>query len=242
VRHSLLLLATLILSFTACECFAQHDAGNHAGVGIGVKASTLGIGADIAFPMSERANLRAGFNAFKYNRSFDRDGINYGGTLTLRSMEALVDYFPGGGGFHVSPGVLLYNSNNLKATAAVPGGQAFDLGNATYLSNPANPINGSGKLTTNKVAPMLLLGFGNLVPRTRHFSMSFEFGAAFHGTPKATLSLAGSACDFSGLNCRNAATDPNVQSNVQAEVDKLNKSASPWKIYPVVSLGFGYKF
>ena len=158
------------------------------------------------------------------------------------SMEALVDYFPGGGGFHVSPGVLLYNSNNLKATAAVPGGQAFDLGNATYLSNPANPINGSGKLTTNKVAPMLLLGFGNLVPRTRHFSMSFEFGAAFHGTPKATLSLAGSACDFSGLNCRNAATDPNVQSNVQAEVDKLNKSASPWKIYPVVSLGFGYKF
>ena len=242
MRKPLLLIAIFILSSTACKCFAQGDSGDRFSVGIGVKASTLGIGADVAVPVGQRANIRGGINAFNYSRNFDRDGITYGGTLWLRSAEALVDFFPTGGGFHISPGVLIYNGNTVKATALVPGGQTFNLGNSTYLSNPANPINGSGKLTTNKVAPMLMLGFGNLVPRTRHFSVSFEFGAAFHGTPKATLDLAGSACDLSGVNCRNAATDPTVQSNVQAEVDKLNKSAAPWKVYPVVSLGFGYKF
>jgi len=39
-----------------------------------------------------------------------------------------------------------------------------------------------------------------------------------------------------------AATDPSVQSNILAEQAKINKSASPFRFYPVVSFGVGYRF
>ena len=33
-----------------------------------------------------------------------------------------------------------------------------------------------------------------------------------------------------------------VQSNVVAEQGKVNKSVSAFKVYPIISVGFGYKF
>jgi len=33
-----------------------------------------------------------------------------------------------------------------------------------------------------------------------------------------------------------------VQSNVVAEQGKINKSVSAFKVYPIISVGFGYKF
>src|SRR6267142_2689386 len=106
----------------------------------------------------------------------------------------------------------------------------------------ADPVSGTGKLTVYKAAPMLLFGFGNLVPRNGHFSATFEIGAAYQGPPRVALDLGGTACDSSGLFCRPIASDPTIQSNIAAEQTKLNKSASPYKFYPVVSFGFGYRF
>ena len=99
-------------------------------------------------------------------------------------------------------------------------------------------------MTFNKVAPMILIGFGNLLPRSqRHFGLNLDAGVAFEGSPKAALNLAGNACLTSTqVACLNAATDPTVQSNVQAEQTKLNNSLSPFKFYPVVALTFSYKF
>lgn len=211
-------------------------------VGIGVKASTLGIGGEIAFPVTHRSNVRVGFNAFNYNHTFDKDNVTYKGSLDLRSAQATWDLFPVGG-FHLSPGVLLYDGNKISANANVPGGKSFTLNNVNYVSDPANPVSGTGKLDLNKVAPMLLLGFGNLVPRShRHFSATFEVGAAYQGPPRTTLNLSGNVCDPSGLNCRAISSDPTVLANIQSEQTKVNKSASPFRFYPVISFGFGYKF
>ena len=216
---------------------------NHFEVGVGVKVSTLGIGGEVALPVTDRSNVRFGFNAFSYNHTFLKDGVTYKGALDLRSAEALFDIFLTRAGFHVSPGVLLYNGNKINAKAAVPGGQSFTLDGTTYVSDAADPVTGTGKLTFYKAAPMILLGIGNLVPRSsRRFSVSFEAGAAYQGPPRAALALSGSACDFTGLNCRTISSDPTIQSNVLAEQTKINKSASPFRFYPVVSFGVGYKF
>jgi hypothetical protein len=40
----------------------------------------------------------------------------------------------------------------------------------------------------------------------------------------------------------NAATDLGVQSSVLAEQNKLNNTLSPFKYYPVISIGTGYRF
>jgi len=242
-----IVLGLLLSSLTMA---AQTNSGSSAGamdetrhgVGIGFSASTLGLGAEAGVALNPKFNLRGGFHIFNYDRSFNRDGINYSGTFNLRSAQVLLDWFPSGGIFHLSPGVLVYNGNELDTNANVPGGQNFSLGGTAFRSNPANPVTGNGKLEFNKAAPMVVFGFGNLVPRTRHFSVNVDLGVAYHGTPTASLSLAGSACAPNGLNCRNAATDPAVQSSLQSEVAKLNRNAEPYKVYPIISVGFGYRF
>lgn len=212
-------------------------------LGIGVKVSLLGAGVEGAVPLGGKLNVRAGFNAISYNRTFTKDGITYTGNLSWRSGEANVDWFPFGHSFHLSPGLIFYDGNKATANAAVPGGQTFTLSGTTYQSNAANPVSGSGKIDFDKAAPSFRIGFGNLIPRSgRHWSILAEVGAAYQGSPHAALNLAGSACAPNGTNCVNAATDPGVQANVQAEQAKLNHDLRFFKFYPLISIGFGYSF
>lgn len=211
-------------------------------IGAGIRLSTLGAGAEVGVSLSNRLNVRGGFNIFQYSRGFNHDGITYKGQLNLRSGEAHLDWHPVGHAFHLSPGLLVYNGNGATATANVPGGSTFTLGGTTYTSDPTNPITGMGKLDFVKAAPTAMFGFGNLVPQNRHFTYNFELGAVFQGSARTKLNLTGNACDPTGLNCVNAATDPTVQQNVVAEQTKINNKLSPFKYYPVISFGFGYRF
>jgi hypothetical protein len=212
-------------------------------IGVGVKLSLLGIGGEGAVALTKRINVRGGFNFFNYSDTFSKDGISYGAQLAFRSGEAHLDLFPFAGAFHVSPGLLFYNDNHIDASASVPGGQAFTLGGTSYISSAANPVSGTAKLGFNKVAPTLLIGFGNLIPRNRRrFSLTTEFGVAYTGAPKASLGLLGTACSNPALICVNAATDPIVQSNVQSEIAKVNHDVSVIKIYPLASFGFAVNF
>lgn len=245
-RFALLAVISLLstLTFGSEAKAATGDTSPSFTVGVGVKASTLGAGIDFAVPVTRRSNVRVGVNGLNYNRTFDKDNVSYRGRLALRSFQATYDFFPFAGSFHISPGMLAYNGTKVTATASVPGGQDFDLGDATYRSSNQDPLKGNANLSVNKAAPMVLLGFGNLVPRrrSRHLTASFEVGAFYQGTPKVGLNFGGSACDITGLNCREIAGDPSIQTEVLKEQEKLNKDVSPFKFYPVVSFGFGYKF
>jgi hypothetical protein len=219
---------------------SDDDSGR---VGVGVKASLLGGGAEVAVRLTHRTNVRAGFNVFSYDRDFNKDGIAYNGTLSFKTVEAHYDFFPFAGNFHVSPGVLVYAGDPITATAAVAGGQSFTLGGTTYYSDTTTPVNGTGKIDFDRAAPVATVGWGNLVPRgDKRFSVPFEVGVAFQGSPKATLNLAGNVCESPGVNCVAVATDSGVQANVQSEQSKLNSSMSFFKVYPIISIGFGYKF
>lgn len=241
------LVCALLLSFVISTASAQtdqttlDDAPGHP-VGIGFKASTLGAGMDIAVGLTERVNLRGGFNFLSFGKDYDRDGINYDGTLKLRSGEVQIDWFPTGGAFHITGGALVYNGNRLDARAFVPAGQGFELGGGAYRSSPTDPVNGTGELEFMRAAPMVKFGWGNIAKRDGHFSFTFESGVAFHGSPKAKLALGGTACDLSLTFCRNAATDPTIQQDVSDEETDLNRRASPYKVYPIISIGFAYRF
>ena len=219
--------------------------GDSGTVGVGVKASLLGAGIETAMRVTHRSNIRAGFNMITYDRTFDKDGIAYAGQLQFKTVEAHYDFFPFAGSFHISPGVLTYIGDPITATASAPANQSFSLGGVTYYSDPTNPAHGTGKINFNQAAPTITVGWGNLVSRKegKHFTVPFEIGAAFQGSPKATLNLAGNVCTTApGVNCVNAATDPTVQSNVIAEQNKVNNSMSFFKVYPIISLGVGTSF
>ncbi len=211
---------------------------------VGVKAGILGAGVEVATPLSYHLNLRAGGNFFTYNDSLTNDGINYAADLRFRSSEASIDWFPGGGGFHISPGALVYNGNQISATANVPSGATFTLNGTTYTSSATTPVTGSASLTFNKAAPKVTMGWGNLIPRSgRHFSVPVEFGFAYVGDPKVALNLAGTACyTYEGVPyCDNVATDPMIQANVTAQQQKLAKDADYARFFPIASLGFAFR-
>ncbi len=219
----------------------DEDSGR---AGVAVKASTLGGGAEVAVRVTHRTNVRAGFNIITYSRGFNKDGISYDGQLDFKTFEAHYDVFPWATSFHVSGGILVYAVDPITATPHVPAGQSFSLGGADFISDPTDPVTGNGKIVFHRAAPTVTFGFGNLVPRnaSKHFSVPVEFGVAFQGAPKATLNLAGSVCDSPGLNCRSAASDPTVQSQILAEQNKINSDMSFFKVYPIISIGIGYKF
>src|SRR2546423_6579560 len=220
--------------------------GNESGwasdrVGVGVKTSFLGVGAEVATRITHHSNARAGFNILGYSRSFSKDGINYGGHLSFRTVEAHYDVYPWAGNFHISPGVLAYMGNPVTGNAIVPGNQSFTLGGQTYYSDPSAPVTANGKMNFNQVSPTATVGWGNLVRRNKRFSIPVEIGAAFQGSPKSTLNLTGNVCNAPGILCMST-SNSTVQSNVVGEQVKINKSLSAFKVYPIISVGFGYKF
>lgn len=232
-------VSLLMVLVFAGEASSQTD--SHAGVG--VKAGTLGFGFDGAVPVTERANVRIGANFFNFNHDFDTDGITLAAQLKLRSVVAQFDWFPTAGGFHVSPGLMLHNGNRVDALARTPGGTQFTLGGDTFLSNPANPVNGSATVGFKKVAPVITIGWGNIIPRSdRHWSIPVELGLVYSGAPTASLNLTGSACLSNGTNCRNIATEPVLQADVREQEAKVNDDIKVLKIIPVFSFGFGYRF
>ena len=141
--------------------------------------------------------------------------------------------------------MLLYNQNSLSARATVAAGQSFTLNDVDYYSSASNPIRASAKVGLNATNPAFTLttGWGNMISRKGgHWSFPFEFGAAFVGSPSFKMTVTGTACDFAGTTCVNAATDPSLQHNLQAQIDKYKKDVDVLKVFPILSIGVSYNF
>jgi hypothetical protein len=52
----------------------------------------------------------------------------------------------------------------------------------------------------------------------------------------------GTACDPTGQTCQNVVDNVPFQNKVLSQQNKLNNDMSFLKVYPVISVGFGYKF
>ncbi len=208
---------------------------------LGVTGSTLGPGIELAVPLARPFNLRVGGSYFNYQFPFAIDGLNYNMALKLTSGQGTIDWYPSRGGFHISAGAL-YFKNSIAAAASVGPGQQFKLGGVGYINSVDDPVQGAASLKfQRKIAPMVLLGFGNLIPRSgRHISVPFEFGGAYLAPPQFGLQLAGTACTAQG--CFNTATDPSVRANLSAEEAKLNHDIRLLEVYPIMSIGLALRF
>jgi hypothetical protein len=209
-------------------------------IAIGVKADTLGAGFEIATPVAHNLNLRSSINIFAFDDPFNIDGVNYDARLHLKSSETTLDLFLGHG-LHISPGIL-YAKNTMSAPASVGPGQTFVLGSQTFLNSVDDPVSGSSSVVyPHTFSPMLLIGVGNIIPRSgRHFSVPFEIGAAYTGAPKINVGLSGTACTTEG--CVNFAQNSEAQTALKQEINILNEDLKRVPIFPIISLGFAYHF
>lgn len=190
---------------------------------LGAKAGTLGLGLEATTSLSDYFNVRFGVNG--YSTSFDEtvDDIRYDADLDLRSGDLILDWHPFAGTFRLSAGVV-YNKNEAHVTAR-PANATVTIGGTTYSSAAAGTV--TGDVTFKKTAPYVGFGWGNAVNRGSPFGFNAEIGALFQGKPDVKLQSSSAAVS---------------QADLDREEQELETKLDDLKIYPVISLGFSYRF
>jgi hypothetical protein len=202
-------------------------------------AARLGTGIEIATPLAARINLRSGFNFFAFTDPYNMDGVGYDARIHLQSSQTTLDWFMGR--FHISPGFLYFKSGMTAPTSVGPG-QRFVLGTQTFLNSVDDPVSGSSSVIyPRKFAPLLLLGYGNLLPRSgEHLSLPIEVGVAYTGAPVINVALNGTACTTDG--CVNFSQNADAQKFLKQEINILNEDLKHYPVFPIVSVGLAYRF
>ena len=223
----------------------------------GTEISSLGFGLTTAVNVTRHVDVRATGNFFNYSTTFNSNGFNADAKLSLASARASVDYYPFHWGLRLSPGILFYNQNGATASAPVTPGSSFTLNDQTFYAATPNAalgrtaLSGTGSVGLNATKPAFTMttGIGNLMPRSgRHWSIPFEIGAAFTGSPTANMSLTGWACyDQAQTMCTNVADPTNpiavlIQSDLQSQLVKWRNDLDELKVYPIVSTGVVFNF
>jgi len=194
-----------------------------SGLGIGVKAGTLGLGADITKSITDTINARVGFNSYKFTTSGEEGDVDYDIDLKWQSTALLLDWHPGGGSFHLTAGYML-NGNKLDMRAKPT--STYTIGDTTYTQAEVGTLTGTVDMDDG---PYIGLGWGNAA--RKGFGFSVELGALYQGSPSAQLTATGTL-----------ASDPLFQQELAKEEAKANDSLDSYKWYPQIAIGVSYGF
>jgi len=190
------------------------------GVGLGVRAGTLGIGAEGALGLTQNLVVRGGIGLMPWEPTTDIDEIRFTLNLPDTWYTLGLDLYLAGP-FRVGGG-LLYKPDDPKLTAGLL--NDTDIGGTVYT--PAEVGTLTATLEARRKAPYLLLGFG------RHDSpgagLFLDLGVVFLGGPSFALSAEGGTL----------IGDPAFESNLRAEEANLEDDAGPLLQYwPILNLG-----
>lgn len=202
-------------------------AQSHAG---GVKVGTTGIGAEYSYAFLPRYGVRANLNFGSYERTETVSGFEAVGKVGFRSLMLLADAHPYRNGFRLSAG-LMFNRNRPEAVAR-PIDPVVRINGRDY---PAAAVdNVSGEVTFQKLSPYFGVGWGAAPLAGPGPFISFDFGVLYQ-RPQGSLSAV----------CGPAATAQDcasLQRDAQAQERTLNEDLRDIKMWPVLTLGVGYRF
>jgi len=195
--------------------------------GVGVKASTLGVGIEYERLLGENFGLRLGVNYFQLDGDFDVDLITYDASVDLQTASALVDWYPFAGIFRLTGGIM-YNGN--EADIASAPGIPVKIGDHVYTTEMLGTLRGT--VTFNTLAPYAGIGWSSARQASAGFSVALDVGVLFQGSPdvedfQATGPLAGI---------------PGIQDVLDKEAARIEDELEPYEFYPVVDLTLTYRF
>ena len=196
------------------------------GLAVTAKAGTLGLGLELSGGPSDYFNARAGINYFDYDYSDEYENIEYDMELELRSVAGLLDIHPAGGGFRLTGG-MLFNENELAAKAKPD--DTFEIGGTEYPAALVGDL--TGQIDFDDFAPYVGLGWASDNGGDGGFGMSVDLGVAYQGSPDVALAASGPI-----------SSDPMFQEDLEAERQALADDLEDYKYYPVVAVGFNYRF
>jgi hypothetical protein len=238
-------LATVVVSNAAAQVPAPARVWMpFSHLGTGATFGTTGIGVEAAVPYGAYWNIRAGVSYLGYSDTFKTGTSPLDGHLRLGGVRVGVDWYPKAGGFHISLGMLVPNLTQASAHINLEPGKTLKVEGATYTTDSANPFRGSGHSEISPIAPVLTVGWGNLIPRDYHqrWSIPIEVGAAYEGPPTVHVSYTGDICPV-GQSCRPAAADSGFNDNLNTAIRDANSNLDRYaRLFPIITVGFGYRF
>jgi hypothetical protein len=203
---------------------ALSSAGSASAFGVGVKAGTTGLGADLGFDLVPTLSARVGYSYLSFSTTIDDTDVKYDAKPKLSNGNLFLDWSPLGP-FRITGGVI-FNDNKVSVTGT-PSGGTYTLNGTVYSASDIGSLTGTIK-SGNQAAPYLGIGYGNVAGAGVNFY--FDLGVMFQGSPKASLTA---TCGAS----LPAAQCSQLQANVVAEQTDLQNSVTRFKYYPVASIG-----
>ena len=209
----------------------------------GVSIGLTGIGVDIAAPVSEYLQLRAGYNffpTFTYKEDVDyrakgkptrgktkAEGKSY---LGAGHLLAEIYPFPASSSFHVTAGFYLGKTEVVELENTIPV-RDFEPGEGVVIGDHIVGFDKDGYahgcIKVNDFRPYVGLGIGRSVPRGR-FGFSGEIGVQFWGKPKVYEKQTGTEQEV-------------TRDTFGDESDKYFDVISKITVWPVLNLRFTYR-
>ncbi len=200
-------------------------------VGISADIGTTGAGFHLVTSLHDRLNARLGINGLSYSTTKSTDDADFDASLKMRTVDALLDYYPTTSQFRLSAG-LIYNGSKITARAKPTSQGEYTFNDTTYKASDAGQVD--GRIDFRKTAPYLGIGWGNAVAVNKGWGVTSDIGVMFQGSPRTQLTNTG--CNPALVDC------VQLQSDLEAERRKLDDKARDIRYYPVIRIGATYKF
>ncbi|MEW6751468.1 MAG: hypothetical protein AB1505_10900 [Candidatus Latescibacterota bacterium] len=221
-----------LLSGLVCVVFACGPGGaSTQGMGVGVRAGTLGLGPELAFQAEPRVNLRVGAYGMQYNRHRTESGNSYEVDFQLLAVAALADLHPLRNALRFSAGVVL-SGGTVEGVARTQVRDAYAIGRGEYAVSEVGEL--TGDLDFNGVSPYLGVGWGNMATNRGGFGLLADLGVVFQGRPEVRLGT------------ERQLASPEQQHELEVDLDReeaeLQDRLDGFRYYPVAALGVRYSF
>lgn len=202
-------------------CLTIPSSTPAAEVGIGLRAGTQGLGAELAFGLTSHVALRGGIYDGDASSDFEEGGIDYEGDLEVGGSGLLVDIFPMGGRFRLTGG--WFSNDNQVEIVARPN-QDVEIGGTVYTPAQAGTL--SGLVDFDSGGPYFGIGWGN-VARGKRVGFLFDFGVLEQGSPRVHLE----------------SDSPFVaQGDLDQEEREIEQDIEDLEWWPVISFGLAIRF
>ncbi|MFZ5541833.1 MAG: hypothetical protein ACOY5V_19070 [Pseudomonadota bacterium] len=197
---------------------------------IAVKGGTTGLGAELAWPVTDRFAARLWANGGSLSRDMTESGIRYDAKLKFGTALALADLHPFAGRFRISAGVA-YNDNRFDFTGRGDG-STIEINGVPYNSADVGTLDGHVRF--DKTSPYLGIGWASAPRGAAGFGAAIDLGVMFQ-KPRASLT---GTCGPS----LPAPVCAQLQNDLRAEEVQFRDAVDDFKAYPVVSIGLSYRF
>lgn len=205
----------------------------HAATSLGLRAGTLGVGAELAIGMTEKLNLRLGYSLFDYSTTIEDTEVTYDAELQLRNPSAVLAWHPFSGGFHLSVGAV--GASTKVVGTGVPNGTQYVINGNAYNASQIGKVDATIE-ASNSVAPYVGFGWGNPVDAKGRWTVLLDVGAVYYGSKPDVVAVATCGATLPSQLCTR------LQTDIAAERQQLIDEVDTLTWYPVLNLGLAFKF